>query len=423
MTPLFPPRRRPPGAGAMSPAKGFPHGMPGFYRLANPVKTYDWGSTGAIPTLLGRVPDGRPQAEMWIGAHPASPSLATDHLGCCSPLDDLIRSAPGSLLGERVAAGMPPRLPFIFKVLAAERPLSIQVHPDSHHAARRFAEEEKLAQPGSLHHRLYADPWHKPELLYALEPFEALCGFRNAAEAAALLRQLAVPDLAAVISCLDLADEGLGVRRATALLLELRNRGAEQLVRCVVSAARHHRHPAFATVAELAHFHPLDPGVIVSILLNRITLQPGEALYVPPNTVHSYLRGVGVEVMATSDNVLRAGLTTKEVAVSELLSVADFIPSEPRIIAPELDGHGEQLFAPGVQEFRLSVQQISSGEPRQWQDVGPRAVLCLDGRCTFVADNSGLTLAQGESVLIGGGVRRVHVEGDGTLVSALTGGS
>ncbi len=127
--------------------------------------------------------------------------------------------------------------------------------------------------------------------------------------------------------------------------------------------------------------------------------------------------------MATSDNVLRAGLTTKEVAVSELLSVADFIPSEPRIIAPELDGHGEQLFAPGVQEFRLSVQQISSGEPRQWQDVGPRAVLCLDGSCTFVSENNSLTLAQGESVLIGGGVGRVHVEGDGTLVSALTGGS
>jgi mannose-6-phosphate isomerase len=127
--------------------------------------------------------------------------------------------------------------------------------------------------------------------------------------------------------------------------------------------------------------------------------------------------------MATSDNVLRAGLTTKEVAVSELLSVADFIPSEPRIIEPELDGHGEQLFAPGVQEFRLSVQQISSGESRQWHDVGPRAVLCLDGSCTFVSENNDLTLDRGESVLIGGGAGRVRVEGDGTLVSALTGGS
>ena len=127
--------------------------------------------------------------------------------------------------------------------------------------------------------------------------------------------------------------------------------------------------------------------------------------------------------MATSDNVLRAGLTTKEVAVSELLSVADFIPSEPRITEPELDGHGEQLFAPGVREFRLSVQQISSGQPRQWHDVGPRAVLCLDGSCTFISEDNGLTLDQGESVLIGGGVGRVRVEGDGTLVSALTGGS
>ena len=168
----------------MSPAKGCPHGMPGFYRLANPVKTYDWGSTGAIPALLGRVPDGRPQAEMWIGAHPAAPSLATDHLGCCSPLDDLIRSAPGSLLGERAAAGMPPRLPFILKVLAAERPLSIQVHPDSHHAARpRFAEEEKLARSGSLHHRLYADPWHKPAYSTRSNPS------RSSAGSAALLKR------------------------------------------------------------------------------------------------------------------------------------------------------------------------------------------------------------------------------------------
>jgi len=358
---------------------------------------------------------------MWIGAHPASPSLATDHLGCCSSLDDLVRSAPGSLLGKRLTATTPPRLPFILKVLAAARPLSMQVHPDSHHAARRFAEEDQLARSGSQHHRLYADPWHKPELLYALEPFEALCGFRSAGEAAALLRQLDVPNLAPVISCLSLADEGLGVRRSVGLLLKSRSRWAEELVRSVVSAARSHRHPAFATVAELAHFHPLEPGVIVSILLNRITLQPGQALYVPPNTVHCYLRGVGIEVMATSDNVLRAGLTTKEVAAAEVLSVADFVPSAPRVIEPERDGRGEQLFAPGVQEFRLSVQELAAGERRRWHDVGPRTVLCLDGSCTLISGNRTLALVRGESVLIGGDVGPIHVEGQGTLVSALTG--
>jgi mannose-6-phosphate isomerase len=155
-------------------------------RLENPVRHYPWGSTGAIPHLLGREPDGRPHAELWVGAHPTGPSLLAEQRPGAR-LDEAIEARPQAMLGAQVAERFGARLPFLMKVLAAGMPLSLQVHPDAEQARAGFAAEEAAGVGRDSPLRRYRDPFHKPELLVALEPFEALCGFRPPAEPAAAL--------------------------------------------------------------------------------------------------------------------------------------------------------------------------------------------------------------------------------------------
>ncbi len=379
--------------------------MAAVYRLSCPVRNYDWGSVDALPTLLGRPVDGAPQAEMWIGAHPSAPSLATDALGCSVPLDRLLHTDPLLLHGR--FGGRPPRLPLL-KVLAADRPLSLQVHPDAARAARRFAEQ----WPG------YRDPWHKPEMIYALEPFEALCGFTRIDHAADLLSGLGVRGLTGLIAELSGGDAALGMRRAMQWLLTMEPRRAADIVSDVVAAARSAADAAYATVVELAAWYPHDPGVIVSLLLNRVTLEPGEAMFVPPNTMHSYLRGVGVEVMAASDNVVRAGLTGKRVDVAELLETTDYAPGAPQLVTPRRGGDAEQVFAPDVDEFSLSMVRAPSAAEHAWHDGLPRTVLCLRGSFSLAAGGTAVELERGDAVFIAAGAPAVHVAGTGIVASA-----
>lgn len=368
---------------------------------------YDWGSAGALSELLGQPGDGEPQAELWIGAHPSAPSLATGTVGCCAPLDKLLESDP--LLVHGAAGGAGRRLPLL-KVLAADRPLSLQVHPDAARAARRFGEQRPS----------YQDPWHKPEMIYALEPFDVLCGFVPAALAAERLAGLGVPGLAWLVDELSGRDEVVGIRRAVRWLLTLEPRRVADLVADVVAAARSGADPAYATAVELAVWHPRDPGVIVSLLLNRLTLLPGEAMFVPPNTVHSYLRGLGVEVMAPSDNVLRAGLTSKRVDVAELLETTDYSPGAPHLVTPSRVGV-EQVFAPELDDFCLSL--ISSPSTvHVWHDGRPRTVLCLHGSFLLTTEGTVTSLCRGDAVFIGANAAAVRVDGAGTLVSAAPGG-
>lgn len=381
--------------------------VPGLYRLSGPIKHYDWGSFDALPRLLGRPVDGRRHAEMWVGAHPAEPSVATDPLGRHVPLDELLEAQPHLLGGGSRDAPGASRLPFLVKVLAAERPLSLQVHPDAARAARGFAAGK----------RGYRDPWHKPEMIYALRPFEALCGFTSPARAAARLRALAVPGLAGVIDDLADSDGSRALHSALARLLTLEAAPAARLVRDVAVAARSSTDPAHRFAVRLARFHPTDPAVIASMLLNPVTLQPGEALFVPPNTLHTYLRGVGVEVMATSDNVLRAGLTGKPVDVVEVLETAEYAPGPPRVVPPERVRDDERGFAPGVSEFRMSVVRCATRTDRAWHDGRARTVLCLDGGFSLRMGGAELALARGEPAFVAAGPGPVDVVGAGVLIS------
>ncbi|KIH97087.1 mannose-6-phosphate isomerase [Streptomonospora alba] len=391
-----------------------------MHRLINQVRPYPWGAKTAIPRLLGVEPDGRPQAELWLGAHPGAPSTVVTPQGRSS-FDELIAAAPKEMLGERTVERFGERLPFLLKVLAAEEPLSLQVHPDAGRARAGFAAEEAAGIPVTAPHRNYRDPFHKPELVLALEPFEALCGFRDPAAARADLDGLGC-ELAGMLRG-DLGRTGVhaALRAALTRLLTLDSDGRERLVGDFVAewkrlgAGAHHD-----TVVELAERYPGDPGAVAALLLNRVSLRPGEALFLPAGNVHAYLRGTAVEVMAGSDNVLRAGLTGKHVDTAEVLAVVDFSVLPIPFTGPMPTG-GRTEFRPGVGDFALST--AGPGEIGTRLESGvPSVVLCLEGSADLVAESGEvLALRRGESVFVPACCGRVTVRGHGHLVAATVG--
>ena len=396
-------------------------------RLTNTVQPYAWGSTSAIPQLLGVEPDGGPQAELWIGAHPGAPSDA-EGVG----LDERIAAAPEEFLGDAGAdAGGGARLGFLLKVLSAAAPLSLQAHPDRETAARRYAEEEAAGTPRDAAHRLYKDTEHKPELLLALEPFAAMAGFRAPAAARDLLGGLELPELPpgsrdlfdALLDVLAGPDEGEALRGAIRLLLTADAGAVGPLVEAVAEACTASDDPSARCVVELSGHHPGDPGVLVSTLLNQVRLAPGEALYLPAGNVHAYLEGTGVELMASSDNVLRGGLTPKHVDVAELLDVLDFRVLPPPLLAPRVLSERQRVFAPGdVDDFALTELTVVPGEETRWERAVPRAVLALEGSVRLVSATGAQDLARGEAVFVTAAEHPLTVSGAGRLVAAGPGG-
>ncbi|NAZ88306.1 mannose-6-phosphate isomerase, class I, partial [Kineococcus indalonis] len=326
-------------------------------------------------------------------------------------------------------------LGFLLKVLSAAAPLSLQAHPDRATAQRRFAEEEAAGVPLDAPHRLYRDDEHKPELLYALEPFAAMAGFRSPADARELLAALELPALpdgsTALLDGLlaDLAGEDAtaALRAATARLLTAAAGDAAPLVGAVAAACREVDDDSARCVADLAEHHPGDAGVLVSALLNQVRLAPGEALYLPAGNVHAYLSGTGVELMASSDNVLRGGLTPKHVDVEELLRVLDFRVLPPPLLAPRRVSAHEVLFAPGdVDDFALTVLDVAPGTTTTWERPVPRSVLCLEGEVRVASAGPGggeAVLARGSSAFATAAEHPLRVTGSGRLAAATPGGA
>lgn len=379
-------------------------------RLDNPLRRYDWGSTELLPDLLGLQPDGTPWAELWLGAHPDSPSTVLVD-GAARPLDAVLEQDPQTLLGPAVVQAFGPRLPFLLKLLAAARPLSLQCHPSAAQAAEGFAREDAAGVPRDAAHRNYRDAQHKPEMIYALTRFEALCGFRSPARAAALLAALEVAALGPVLDDLAGPDP---LRTALTRLLRMPAADLGPLVADVAAACRARRtdgsddDAALATAEDLAAAHPADAGVVLSLLLNRITLEPGQAVFLPAGNVHAYLHGMGVEVMACSDNVLRGGLTSKHVDVDELLRVVDVAPYDVPLVPVADPAPGLRVLAPPVAEFALGVLTPTAGAVTL-AGGAPRLVLCTAGSLAV----DGLALALGQSVLVPASVGDVAVSGTG----------
>jgi mannose-6-phosphate isomerase class I len=299
---------------------------PHLVRLECGVQHYDWGDPEAIPRLLGQPnPQRRPFAELWAGAHPDLPSVALMD-GIRVPLDELVGEAADQVLGARVARRFKGELPFLLKVLAARKPLSIQVHPDEHRARAGFERENQRGLPLDAATRSYHDPHHKPELLVALTDFYALRGFRPQAE---IEEQLAAtPELAALDRHFQSHGRALASLYRHIMYLDQAQTNAllSPLIERLERAHREHPFPIASRErwllrADREYSAPghRDPGLFSLLLLNLVRLRPGQAVFLPARELHAYLQGVGVELMANSNNVLRGGLTHKYVDVEELL--------------------------------------------------------------------------------------------------------
>jgi mannose-6-phosphate isomerase len=362
--------------------------------LDNPIQEYAWGSHTVLADFLGRPsPSERPQAELWIGAHPGAPS----RLPSGEALGDHIAADPEATLGPDSVAAFGPRLPFLLKVLAVAEPLSLQVHPDREQAARGFAAE---TGPAGDPARNYKDDWPKPEILCALTDFHALCGLRDPGESAGRLS--GVPALRPVTERLAAGD----LRGAIETLLTWPPDSAKEVVAEVGAALPE-------PYASLATRHPGDMGVVVAALMNEVRLRPGQALYVPPRQPHAYLNGTGVELMAGSDNVLRAGLTPKHVDVPELLKIAAFEAAEPYVIASAHTG-GEEVYEAPAREFRLSRLGGGTVLPAG----GPQLLLCAEETVRLRRDGEEIPLRRGEAVFAGDRGGPIEVAGPGTVFRA-----
>src|SRR3954454_21683650 len=324
-----------------------------MWSLMNTVRHYPWGSHTVIPELLGEPsPAAEPCAELWMGAHPDAPSV----LSSGTPLDKAIEEQPDAMVIAPGRERFGVRLPFLRKVLAADTPLSLQAHPTNAQAATGFPGEEAAGVPRDDPTRTFKDPFDKPELLLALTPVEALCGFRPVEESLHCLAKLQVPELKPTIAALARG----GLRAAIPQLISLSPEVRSVLVSAVAEAACRFvaaHDPEFINTyrwaVSLAETYPGDPGVVISLMCNHLKLAPGEAVFLPPGNLHAYLSCAGIEVMAGSDNVLRGGLTTKHVALAALIEVLDFSDGKVPVIHPVL-GPGGLRYPVPVEDFDLT---------------------------------------------------------------------
>ncbi|MGC4945502.1 mannose-6-phosphate isomerase, class I [Streptomyces sp. DT224] len=386
--------------------------------LVNTVRPYAWGSTTALPGLLGVAPDGRPQAELWMGAHPGAPSLVRRPEGDL-PLDAVIEAAPAAELGDAVLRRFGPRLPFLLKLLAAVAPLSLQVHPDLAQAAVGFRIENAAAVPLDAPHRNYRDDNHKPEMVVALGKFEGLCGFRTPRECAELLSALRVAGLDPHCVALRTHPEEEALRAVFSAFLAPSQALVAAVAEAVAREARSdgpHRKD-FALYDRVARAHPGDPGLLAALMLRPVRLAPGEGLFLGAGVPHAYVRGLAVEIMAASDNVLRCGLTAKHVDTAELLRVVRFDAPPVRVVRPVPDGPEEVYPAP-VDDFRLSRVRVAEGGPAVVLDAtAPHILVCTRGRVRLSGPRGVVPLGPGGSAYAPAG-ERVAVEGDGELYRA-----
>lgn len=354
-------------------------------KLTGKVQDYAWGDTSSIATLQGRTPSGHPEAEVWFGAHPSAPS-ATEN----GPLDGVIAADPVSALGE------PGTLPFLVKLLAAARPLSIQAHPSIAQAREGFARENGAGIPLDAAHRNYKDDNHKPEILIALTPFKAMAGFRPVEQTVELLDELSVPELDKARKML--ADDSVGAQQRLRLVLSewLELDDPTPVVNSVLDRAAELDSFVARNLVFIGEAFPGDVGVLAALLLNHVELEPGQALFLPAGNMHAYLEGFGVEVMANSDNVLRGGLTEKHIDIAELEDIVVFEPITDPILVPDEEADDGVRCA----EFPISVPDFSvtrySGEGSVPLE-GPAIILAVAGR---VALGDSLGIGPGEAAFI-----------------------
>jgi mannose-6-phosphate isomerase len=391
--------------------------------LQNTIQEYAWGSLTAIPQLLGNAnPENVPQAELWMGAHPKAPSKVFHNNQWVSLLD-LINENPEAILGKTAARKFNGTLPYLFKVLAASRPLSIQAHPNLEQARRGFQRENAEGIPLSAPHRNYKDANHKPECILALTLFWALCGFRNPLESITYFTQICPNSLSEELAALRQAQASDGLRRFFSFLMNLDDNQRKS----IISEARHNldaipdEDPVFGRVRQLANEYPDDIGIFAPIFLNLVCLKPGQAMFLAAGQLHAYLDGLGIELMANSDNVLRCGLTPKHVDVPELLNVLDFNAYEVEFLSPEKIGACETLYSSPVEEFVLSTIVLKPGEIYKGKKHrSAEILLCMDGTATLsdIGTDHRISIKKGVSLIIPAVVAGYEMKGEAIFYKA-----
>lgn len=375
--------------------------------ISNAPREYSWGSPTLIPGLEGRAPTGRPEAEIWYGDHPGSPSLTSD----------------GRTLDVALAGAGEPPLPYLLKVLAAGMSLSIQAHPSKAEAEEGFAREEAAGIPRDADVRTYRDDNHKPEIIVALsDRFRALVGLRPLEATRRLLAGLGDrPGVQALRRRLEGEDDPALLRGALAWVLSPDARDEVQdIVEAVGAAEVDGFAPELEVLRRIAADFPGDPGVAVALLMNLVELRRGEALFAPAGVLHAYQEGLGVELMAASDNVLRGGLTPKHVDVAELLRVVDTTPGPAPVIVP-VPVEGAELYDAGVPDFSLLRAVVAPEGPRRLAVTGPTIVLVVRGEVNVDTPGGSATLAAGSAAFVSADEREVGLRGDGEVFLARPG--
>jgi mannose-6-phosphate isomerase len=387
--------------------------------LKNPVRNYPWGSRTFIPQLLRNPsPAEKPQAELWMGVHPNGASLVS--VGdTWMPLQDVIAKDPSGILGQSVAERFSNALPFLFKILAADQPLSLQAHPNREQACEGFAQENDLHIPLTAPHRTYKDENHKPEILCALRPFQLLKGFRSAAESSDLMEQAGLPLLG---DSLRIQPGARGLRILLNTIMTVGRNEQRRLISGVIQKLKPRRHidPAINWVLKLSRIYPSDIGVLAPLFLNFLRLEPGTAVYLRPGELHVYLEGAGVELMANSDNVMRGGLTTKPVNVPELLRIVDFTADPSHMVKPELR-EGEWLYPTPAEEFALSALSLHGDAPlvsRRERNV--EIMICVEGQggITDLGRGERLFFDRGTAVVVPADVEQYELRGEARIYKA-----
>jgi mannose-6-phosphate isomerase len=370
------------------------------FEITNTPRPYAWGSTSALAELRGVSPSGNPEAEIWFGDHEGSPATRVDD---------------GRTLGQWEADTGSSELPFLLKILAVATPLSIQVHPTREAARAGFTSEDLAGTPLDSPTRNYKDANHKPEIIRAVTEFSALSGFRTPSDRTAVLEFLVSKSVAGAAELAEAHTFGLrevverivrhdpsAVSVAAALLGTIPDSGSAVI------------DDAIATAQTVARAFPSDPGATLALLLNHIVLSPGKALAVPAGTVHAYLSGVGVEVMASSDNVLRGGCTAKHIDADEFLSVVDWDERPAELITPDIDGPIARLRASfdDCQLIDISVEGDVTVSV-----TTPAIALVIDGVVTLASDSQ-LHLTPGRAAFLEPSDVPIHASGRGILVVA-----
>lgn len=391
-----------------------------IYKMCNPIQNYAWGSRTAIAELMGiGAPSDQPQAEIWMGAHPKAPS-SIRYQGAWHRLDHVIGRHPESFIGIAAMDHFGNQLPFLLKILAVSLPLSIQAHPNAIQAKKGFALENKQKIRLNADHRNYKDDRHKPECICALTPFWGLCGFRSKNEILRLA-QFVWPETHQPALRL-LQDHA--IKPFFEHLMMLPRDVCVDLVSQAVERARtlNGKDALFSWMLRLQEQYPGDIGVLAPLLLNLVELKPGQALFLDAGQLHAYLDGVGVELMANSDNVLRGGLTSKHVDVPELLNIVNFSPMRLNILGPQVMDTSESYYPSRIDDFRLSVIAVRPSKPHVCDNrsAGPEILLCINSengiQCR--SNQKEMILHQGRSLFIPAKVTGYSLHGSGTVYKA-----